>query len=394
MPPGGDETEPDGSAASSTSTGDAGSTVGTADATTSVDATVDAGAVLDVGTEGPLDATTTDDAAASDAGPSDASDAVDAAGDAGPNDASDAADAAGDAADASDGAAEACVPLPSGLVTLAPAQNFPYTLVAAGGSVFWTNASSGQVMRASPDGCSIVPVASGQVEPIGLAVDSANVYFTSDGAVLSVAIDGGTVATLATNQAAPYMLTVNAGIVYWTNDVEGSGSIWAWADDAAAPFATNQNYPGNLVAIPSGVYWGTYDGNVVVAPLDGGAVATIASGQLTPRFLASDGVNVFWTDTTAGNVLQMNPDGGEPIALASGQANPNGIATDGTNVYFTNQGVSGSSTPFGSVYRVPVGGGSPAAKIADGPSGLGFVTVDATSVYWIAGGSIMKLTPK
>jgi sugar lactone lactonase YvrE len=131
-----------------------------------------------------------------------------------------------------------------------------------------------------------------------------------------------------------------------------------------------------------------------VAPLDGGAVATIASGQLTPRFLASDGVNVFWTDTTAGNVLQMNPDGGEPIALASGQANPNGIATDGTNVYFTNQGVSGSSTPFGSVYRVPVGGGSPAAKIADGPSGLGFVTVDATSVYWIAGGSIMKLTPK
>ncbi len=89
----------------------------------------------------------------------------------------------------------------------------------------------------------------------------------------------------------------------------------------------------------------------------------------------------------------MNADGGAPLILASGEESPYGVATDGANVYFTTQGTTGPVVP-GSLYRVPLGGGSAPQKVADGGGALSLAAVDATSVYWIDGSSVMKLSPK
>ena len=65
-----------------------------------------------------------------------------------------------------------------------------------------------------------------------------------------------------------------------------------------------------------------------------------------------------------------------------------GVAASGGYVYYT--------VRSGSVSKVPAGGGTP-TPLASGQSEPWAIAVDATSVYWTAGGSngtIMKLTPK
>jgi hypothetical protein len=90
--------------------------------------------------------------------------------------------------------------------------------------VYWTNADgdAGAVLAVpvSGDGTGNA-LASGISDPEGIAVDGANVYFTTygtgngDGTVASVGIDGGEVITLATGQNGPNEIAVDDTSVYW-----------------------------------------------------------------------------------------------------------------------------------------------------------------------------------
>lgn len=46
--------------------------------------------------------------------------------------------------------------------------------------------------------------------------------------------------------------------------------------------------------------------------------------------------------------------------------------------------------------KVPLGGGAASTVASGWPTGgaLGVIAVDATSVYWTAGNSVLKTTPK
>lgn len=142
--------------------------------------------------------------------------------------------------------------------------------------------------------------------------------------------------------------------------------------------------------------------------MSGGSLVTLATGQLTPMNVVTDGTNVYWT-AQSGSVMQVSVSGGAPIVLASGQASPWGVATDGTNVYFTNSGASSQlnnegslilagpkgtgSVGTGSVMAVPVGGGTVVTLVSGLTEPAGIAT-DGTSVFWddFADGSVNQVS--
>jgi hypothetical protein len=77
------------------------------------------------------------------------------------------------------------------------------------------------------------------------------------------------------------------------------------------------------------------DARVLAVPITGGTPTVLADHILTPNFLTSDGVNVYWTDTT-GQVSRCAVSGcnDTPSVVASLQAGLAGLVADGTNVYF------------------------------------------------------------
>jgi sugar lactone lactonase YvrE len=142
-------------------------------------------------------------------------------------------------------------------------------------------------------------------------VNGANVYWADedDGTVLALPTGGGTPATLASGQALPAHVALSATGLYWVDY-----GTCAPVDDA-----------GDLGCF----------GSVMTVPLDGGAVATLASGLTSPNRIAVDPAGVYVTSGAAGTVLKLPYDGGAPFTLAVAQGDTEGIAVDSTSVYFT-----------------------------------------------------------
>jgi hypothetical protein len=122
----------------------------------------------------------------------------------------------------------------------------------------------------------------------------------------------------------------------------------------------------------------------------------VALGPRVSAF-AIDGANIYWTQLDAsgtpcnppcaGAVMKMPLGGGTPLALASGQLSPISIAVGPTSVVWTNYGdVTGAPK---ALMTVPLDGGDPITLVADGT--FGAYAVDATSVYYDGGGSLMKI---
>ena len=107
-------------------------------------------------------------------------------------------------------------------------------------------------------------------------------------------------------------------------------------------------------------------------PLDGGAIATIATGQGLISSIATDGQDVFWVSTVgtapdlASYVRKVNRDGGVVEDLASIPGSQGGnLALDGPFVYWTAEVVTTSSgtSGSGSVSRVPRDGSGPSTVL-------------------------------
>ncbi len=122
-------------------------------------------------------------------------------------------------------------------------------------------------------------------------------------------------------------------------------------------------------------------GVVMKASLDSGNESVLAFNRPEPIAVATDGINVFWTEA-AGSILRVPVNGGTITTLATNLTNLSGIVTDGTNLFFTQNG---------GIVRMAVTGGA-ATPIITGRVGMtGRLSVDATSVFWQEGDNIQRM---
>ena len=296
--------------------------------------------------------------------------------------------------------------LSNGVVILASGQISPYTIALDSTSVYWTNWTyngyEGTVMKVPIGGGNTVTLAAGLGNANGIAVDGSGVYFAgamqddSGASLFKVGLDGGTARRLA----AAFM-----------ND----------------PFAVG----------PSGVYGTGGDGGgltIVTVPLEGGTAMPLVPSSALVQTASSYGIavdahNVYWTFFGDPTTVRKAPlGGGVPVTLATTAGPGYGIAVDATHVYFgtgaavmkvpidggtlatladsTGQGIALDDSYLyftdwqSSVKKVSKSGGAVITLAAGQTRPLG-IAVDANSVYWgnsgtdgNSDGSVMRLTPK
>jgi hypothetical protein len=274
----------------------------------------------------------------------------------------------------------------------------PSTSASAQGHLYWVNAGANGTVNEMPiGGGPVTALATGQNNPVSLAVDANDVYWTNyaptqpfppGGTVNRVPLGGGSVTAIAGQQNYPGSVAVDSTRVYWGNTGGGTspGTVNSMPLSVAPPtvLASNQLYPLSVAVDSTHVYWiNNGNGTVNKVPIGGGGVTTLASGQNNPYALAVDGTSVYWVnygDSNAGNgtVNKVPLGGGGVTTLASG-GYPVAVAVDGTHVYWVDQGVNPGE---GLVREVPLGGGSTTnlATLQDDPVSL---AADGTNVYWV-----------
>lgn len=138
----------------------------------------------------------------------------------------------------------------------------------------------------------------------------------------------------------------------------------------------------------TGVYWTDLEGRVQSVPLAGGAVATLAQGQLRPWGIALDASYVYWSNNQGRAILRAPKDGTGSPTLVATATSPGDIGVYGADVYWIDQGpnVWMSAKDGGGS---PDGGGAPEAGASDGGAadGGGGRTVAST----IAAGNVALL---
>ena len=244
----------------------------------------------------------------------------------------------------------------------------PAPFASDGVSVYWSADSGPRLVKCGVGGCGDQPEVLAPQGAQGLAVFQGSVYWTEFSAELYACPIAGCGSSEATLWSAGYSLC-DVGVA-----VDTSGIYWV------------AQAPNTLFGCPLG---GCAGGPTVL--MAGSAdVADV-------RQVALDAHNVYFTD---GNPLQLgmilacakSGCGATPAVLASGLDAPIAIATDGIDVYWTEAGadfVAGAPvTGAGLVRKCAVAGcGNAPINVATGLTAPGAIALDDANVYWTEAGT-------
>jgi len=241
---------------------------------------------------------------------------------------------------------------------------------------------------------------------------------TSDARLLGAPVAGGTTTTIATLSAPAVALATSGNYVYFATSA-GSVARVAKIGGTSEPLATITGAIRGLEADDVAVYVATgaaeeTPAGIVRVALDGGALTVLSSGS-EPCAMVRNGRSLFWTSLAAsavtgttpkldnGAVLRLSLDGGAVATVASGAFAACAIAADQDSLYFATtvptalRVKSGSSSGAPSaglgLMRAPIAGGEPVA-IAQASKALaqpGAVAVDASHVYWLTESAVLRL---
>ncbi|HEX7604597.1 MAG TPA: hypothetical protein VF316_23425, partial [Polyangiaceae bacterium] len=155
-------------------------------------------------------------------------------------------------------------------------------------------------------------------------------------------------------------------------------------------FVTLAETPDNgaLAIVGDTIYWRS-GSSILRRPLEGDvAPTTVARSTIgTPDAFVVDATNVYWTNPGLEAVMKTPLAGGAEARLVPRYGVPTSIAVDSRTVYFATTSADG----HGTIYAVPIAGGSPTA-IFNAPSPITELQYDATSLYFAQRSSIERIS--
>jgi hypothetical protein len=222
--------------------------------------------------------------------------------------------------------------------------------------------ASGNIMQLDRAKGEVTTIAAAE-NPEGITIRGGTLLWTefTSGNIEMVSASGGSKQTLVLGALGkrPYRIVSDGTYTCWTNEGVGeslNGSVECVGklvvEATATPIAEGQSIPRAIALDSTGVYWATFDkqGAIYWAPRDTVTDAflddvRIIDGQAYPNGLAVDAEYIYWTNWGDGTVwrLAKSAMSSPPQMLASGQQKPADIAVGDTHIVWVNEGSSVSS---------------------------------------------------